>query len=93
MNIESGKLTKLTNLTGSSEGIWSPDGSQMLFLNGDDDAADICIINSDGSDVRNLTSKKARAREANPSWSPDGKSILFVSAMDGNLEIYAMPLK
>jgi Tol biopolymer transport system component len=90
MNFNGGELTKLTDLPGS-EGIWSPDGTQILFVSGHENDADICIINSDGSDLKNLTLNKFR--EANACWAPDGKSILFVSAVDGNLEIYSLPFR
>ena len=63
----------------------------MLFVSGLDNEADIWIIDSDGTNLKNLTDNKVR--EANASWSPDGKSIAFISAIDGNLEVYAMPLK
>jgi Tol biopolymer transport system component len=91
MNATGGELTKLTDLPGSSEGIWSPDGTRILFVSGKDNDADILIMNSDGSDLKNLTRNKFR--EANPSWAPDSKSVLFVSAIAGNLEIYSLPLR
>ena len=48
-------------------------------------------MDSDGSNLRNLTNDPAR--DFSPSWSPDGRHIAFVSDRDGNEEIYVMELR
>jgi len=74
---------------------WSPDGSQIAFqskrdtnLNPQDDNFDIYVMNSDGSDIRQLTTHSADDSE--PGWSPDGRRIAFLSERSGQDEIYLM---
>ncbi len=51
----------------------------------------ICLMNADGSDRRQLTDFDATTFYA--SLSPDGTTIYFVSRKDGAFEIYSMNLK
>ena len=48
---------------------WSPDGKQIAFA-----AKDIYIMNTDGSNLKQLTTNMNTDR---PVWSPDGKQIAF----------------
>ncbi len=52
---------------------------------------DICIMNADGSNSRQLTDNGAN--NFYPSLSPDGNSIVFASTQSGNWQIYEMNLK
>lgn len=63
---------------------WSPDGKKLLF----DNQTDLFVINSDGSELTQLTGPPAD--EIYGHWSPDGTQILFASNGDGNFEIYIM---
>ena len=49
---------------------------------------EICIIDADGSNERNLTQNPAD--DSAPAWSPDGKKIAFLSNRDGGQAIYVM---
>ena len=49
---------------------------------------DIFSANTDGSDLRRLTTTDGY--DAEGTISPDGKTILFTSARDGDLEMYTM---
>jgi Tol biopolymer transport system component len=66
---------------------WSPDGKQIAFVRSfKSDASpnpsdpflyDIYIVNSDGTNLRNLTNSPGYYYQ--PRWSPDGKKIAFLS--------------
>ena len=49
---------------------------------------DVWVMNTDGSDPKQLTD--IVARDDAPSWSPDGSRIAYLSDRDGNFEVYVM---
>jgi dipeptidyl aminopeptidase/acylaminoacyl peptidase len=73
------RLARLTEDPGWEEGpSWSPDGKMIAFAryakgSTDGRAASVWIMNADGTDERQLTSRGC----GGPSWSPDGKSIAY----------------
>lgn len=72
---------------------WSPDGRQIAFVCVDhqfEGQTDICIINSDGSQLTNLTDNSAS--ETDITWSPDGQQLAFSSVEPRDLRggIYVM---
>jgi TolB protein len=66
----------------------SPDGQQVAFMERRGDDWDIYLVNSDGSDLRRLTTDPAL--NGLPAWSPDGRAIAFVSNREGVWSIWAM---
>jgi Tol biopolymer transport system component len=68
---------------------WSPDGTQIAFEAGVDDAlADIYVIGADGVGLAQLTDT---GHAYDPAWSPDGKKIAFDGLGDGAHDgIYVM---
>jgi len=70
----------------------SPDGAKVVFVRNFNDImkdrkrSNLWIINSDGSDLRPLTS--GNENDNSPQWSPDGKRLLYVSSGDGSSQIY-----
>lgn len=59
----------------------SPDGTKIAFSNKIEGNTEICLINADGSNLKNLTNNAAI--DASPSFSPDGSEIFFHSNRDG----------
>jgi TolB protein len=54
----------------------------------DDDDEDIFVMNTDGTDVTNLTNQPSIDMFA--SWSPSGIKIAFASYRDGIQDLYIM---
>ena len=55
---------------------WSPDGSQIVYMDvGFDHAWKICLLSPSGGRPEVLT--QGTRYEADPTWTPDGKSIVF----------------
>jgi Tol biopolymer transport system component len=67
---------------------YAPDGTKIAFMNNYDGDYEICVMNADGTGVKQLT--KNSAVDAYPSWSPDGSRIAFTSNRDGDFDIYTM---
>jgi Tol biopolymer transport system component len=62
---------------------WSPDGSRIAFMSQVADEGsqyDVFVMDSDGSDVKRLTTTSSG--DGWPTWSPDGSSIAFSSTRD-----------
>jgi len=64
-------------------------GSRIVFASNRDGKYEIYIMNSDGTNLVNLTSNAAE--DNYPVWAPEG-IIMFESNRDGNAEIYGMRL-
>jgi TolB protein len=63
--------------SGATSPAWSPDGRNILFLDGDDRTAGIWTVDVDTTKTRVLTSGPAREADYAPAWSPDGRRIAF----------------
>jgi Tol biopolymer transport system component len=57
------------------------------FRNG---SFEICIMDANGNNQRNVTNHPAM--DMYPTWSPDGDRIAFVSDREGNFDIYVTDL-
>jgi hypothetical protein len=83
-------LTPLTfNTVDDEDPAWSPDGKKIVFTSnlGDPDPAgcvqrqnclfDLHVMNSDGSNLAQLTGGRIDLRELDPSWEPNGNRIAY----------------
>jgi dipeptidyl aminopeptidase/acylaminoacyl peptidase len=67
---------------------YSPDGTKIAFMNNYDGDFEICVMNADGTGIKQLT--KNSSIDGFPTWSPDGRKIAFASNRDGDDDIYVM---
>lgn len=80
-----------SNNTGLGFPSWSPDGSKILFHSNSAGLFDIYIMNSDGSEVRNLTANHPNdIPYLAPDWSPDGQQIVYTEVFDDRRQIAVM---
>lgn len=89
-SVDGGQERELTTMPGSEYlPSWSPDESQLVFINNHEGSSDIYAIDADGSNLRQLTN--TTSGEYMPVFSPDGSQILFQSNRDGGTEqLYIM---
>ncbi len=75
---------------GFSTPSWSPDGTKIAFTSDKDGDNDIYVIDSDGSNLKSITSETGLNGDNNfdPFWLPNGDEIAFVSEDGGQYEIW-----
>jgi hypothetical protein len=66
---------------------FSSDGAQIVFQRNVGGASNIFAMNSDGTDLRQLTNT---GQDATPAWSPSGTKIAFASRRTGLWQIFVM---
>ncbi len=70
----------------------SPDGRWIVFtlrktdLEADKGRTDLWLIDTDGTDLRRLTSHPES--DFNPRWAPDGKSVWFISTRSDSSQVW-----
>jgi Tol biopolymer transport system component len=68
---------------------YSPDGQRVLFTSDRTGYSEIWTADSDGSNLRQVTSLKDPMVTAG-SWSPDGRRIVFHSPKEGDNDVYVV---
>jgi TolB protein len=75
-------------LDSDGDGIADEDEREIAFVSKRHGNKEIYVMNSDGSDVRRLTTSPGA--DVTPTWNPERTMIAFASGRDGDLEIYVM---
>ncbi len=77
---------------GNHSPVWTPDGSQIVYVSWEDEDPEIHIMNSNGNNKRKLTNTDKRDEE--PTVTKDGKFIIFSSKRNINnqSEIFIMDI-
>ena len=74
---------------GSYAPAYSLDGKQIVFNRRGNDTPDtLFVMDADGKNLVQLTSKKTP--DYLPNYSPDGKKIVFTGERDGNADVYVI---
>jgi hypothetical protein len=73
-------LHRLTSSGRDSGPRWSPDGSQIAYL----DRGNLWIMTAAGHGKTRLTDAAPRYSDARPSWSPNGRYLAFVQTEEGH---------
>jgi integrase len=69
MSADGSQQRRLTrNNLGDGSPSWSPDGSEIVFTRGDDDATDLYLMRADGSNV--VASRRMERARPRPSHTP-----------------------
>ena len=58
-----------------SDAAWSPDGTRLVYDQGDEDTSRLML--KDAAGTRELTTRRAGVSDAGAVWSPDGSTLLF----------------
>jgi Tol biopolymer transport system component len=87
-------VIRLADLIGASYSpTWSPDGSQIAFINDQEGDGDIYMMTADGQRV--IALNVATDVEDNaPAWTPDGRRVGFVSNRENDrFQVYAVDVQ
>jgi Tol biopolymer transport system component len=83
------EITQITNIQGSFDPAWSPDGTRILFTQADlaTDSQIYELYVLDGT-IEQITDLERL--NMNPDWSPDGERFVFMNSSQGGITLYVM---
>ena len=92
VSIDGGEPIQLTsNLARDANPVFSPDGRSIAFETNRDGDYEIYVMESDGSNQRNLTNFPS-GNDQVPAISPDGLRVVFQSDRSGSWDIFQISL-
>ncbi len=94
VEVESGRMRRLTFGLRASEPSFSPDGKRALLVKHEGGNSNLCFLEIDTGEVLPLTDDKdGLTQNFSPSFSPEGDRIVFVSSRRGQRDIYLLDLE
>ncbi|MDE3057947.1 MAG: PD40 domain-containing protein [Bacteroidota bacterium] len=97
-DVATGDETRLTYAARAINPSVSPDGKKIVYATESDGTMNICVVDADGKNIRQLTRFTEGEQVFTPKWSPDSSYIVFgyatrdaqdvarVSVVDGTFE-------
>ena len=93
LDVETKKKTLLISSMRANYPKFSPDGKKIVFVAHENSISQIYTMNSNGSNIKQITYNEGDTQIITPVWSPDGKSIAFAqSDPDGLMDIHILEL-
>jgi Tol biopolymer transport system component len=81
----------LTNFFGDGDPVWSPDGSKILFLSGQDNNAQLYFMNADGTFIQQIT--QLTGLRGRPDWASNLAIVTYGGeAEEHNREIILLTI-
>jgi TolB protein len=89
MNIDGKGRQQITfESSNSTQPRWSPDNEHILFRSDREGNWDLFIMNTDGTDAKNITQHPDNDGDFGFDWSPDGQRVAFESYRNKIADIY-----
>lgn len=79
-------LQRVSNGLRATDADLSPDHSQIVFIQNQEEQTNICLLNLATNEIRNLTNNEELTQYAQPQFSPDGSKIAFAEWKKGGYQ-------
>ncbi len=90
-DLDKDEETRLTHGLRANSPAVSPDGASIAYVAGNDGTINLFTMNTDGTNIKHLTSFSHGEQVYDPKWSPDGKTILFDYSIKDGRDITMVP--